>query len=86
MFTAAVGLTPVPTESLKHLLRLLYKGEVALPLTLSELARVGLQGRGSELMAQVRGLDESALKAVLVCTLAERAARESGRPVGILDY
>ena len=86
MFTAAVGLTSVPTESLKQLLRLVYKGEASFPLTLSELARLGLQGRGSELMAQLRDHDEAAIKTILVCVIAERTAREQGRPVGILDY
>jgi hypothetical protein len=86
MFTAAVGLTSVPTESLKQLLRLVYKDEATFPLTLSELARLGFQGRGSELMAQLRDHDAASVKAILICVLAERVAREQGRPVGILDY
>ena len=86
MFTAAVGLTSVPTESLKQLLRLVYKGEASFPLTLSELARLGLQGRGSELMAHLRDLEAASGTALLGCVIAERTAREQGRPVGILDY
>lgn len=83
MIGAATGLTPVPTEALVHLLRLLYKGELAFPLTMPELARVGLQATGPDLLLQLRGLDARGAQAVVVCVLAERKAREEGTPVGV---
>lgn len=83
MIGAATGLTPVPTPSLVHLLRLTYNGELTYPLTMPELSRVGLQSTGPDLLVQLRGLDAKAAQAVIVCVLAERKAREEGIPVGV---
>lgn len=69
------GLVSVATPHLRALLSALHRGELRLPLAIAELARLGLQEPGEELLDQLRGLDERAVRAVLVCVLAERQAR-----------
>ena len=86
MIGAATGLTPVASEALVHLLRLTYQGELTYPLTMPELSRVGLQATAGDLLAQLRGLDAASVKAVVVCVLAERKAREDGRTVGVPQH
>lgn len=68
-----LGLARVSTPHLKTALRALHHGELVTPLTIANLASLGLQEPGEELMDQLRGLDAQAVKAVLVCVLAERA-------------
>ncbi len=72
--TTPLGLTQVPTEDLKTLLHYLHQGEINCPVTPSELARIGLQDRAEAILSTVRGLDASALRAVLVAVIAERLA------------
>lgn len=67
-----VGLTGVPTHLLKRALRAVHRGELGVPLTINGLAAVGLQDVGPPLLQQLRGLDEAAVRAVLVSVLAER--------------
>jgi hypothetical protein len=67
-----MALTGVPTEELKQLLRLVHRGEIAMPITPVSLAFVGLQHRAAELMQSLRGLDDAGTRAVLVAVLAER--------------
>ena len=65
------GLTEIRTEDLKKLLGLLHRGELETPLSVPGLTRVGLQKLVGEIDT-LRGLNESGLRAVLVCVLAER--------------
>ena len=74
--TPGEGLTSFKTEELKMLLRLLHRGQLILPLTAHSVACAGFQYKQQELMANLRGLDESGVRAVLVCVLAERLAQE----------
>lgn len=71
MMLGLLGLTDVPTADLESLLRHVHSGEARCPLVASEIARLGLQHRHEELM-HLRGLDERAVRAVLVAVLAER--------------
>jgi hypothetical protein len=71
------GLTSLSTDHLKRLLQYLHRGELKLPLDAHGIAAAGFQFRHQELMAALRGLDETAVRAVLVCVLAERLAAES---------
>ena len=72
MLHAAAGLTGVSTEALKRALSALHRGEVACPLTIEALTRVGLQHHADVLLGTLRGLDETAVRAVLVAVIAER--------------
>ena len=67
-----LGLTNVSKRHLETALRALHRGELACPLTIAGLTAIGLQEPGEELLDQLRGLDEPAVRAVLVCVLAER--------------
>lgn len=68
------GLVPVQDEALRTLMRGLYRGEITTPLDLPSLTRIGLQYCSSELLHHLRGLDDHAIRAVLVAVLAERKA------------
>jgi len=72
MIGAAAGLTEVRDEDLKRLLREVHRGEARCPLSTGELTRVGLQRSSAELLGVLRGLDATAVKAVLVAVIAER--------------
>ena len=72
MLGAAAGLTEVRTDDLKKLLRLAHRGEPNYPLTAIELARLGLQHCAPPMLATLRGLEEDAVKALLVAVIAER--------------
>lgn len=71
------GLTSLTTEHLKRMLKYLHQGDLELPLTAHSIAASGFQFRHQELMAALRGLDETAVRAVLVCVLAERLKSEN---------
>ncbi len=73
-FQGGVALTQVADDALKQLLRAVHHSDIALPLSLPELTRHGLQHCASPLMAALRGLDAAGVRAVLVAVLAERAA------------
>ena len=79
MFKAGIGLSEVSTADLKTLLRQVHRAEVTTPLNVTELARVGLQHRAIELLAHLRGLDSTAIKAVVIAVIAERTARARGK-------
>ena len=66
------GLKTVSTEELKSLLRYLHRGELDCPVTPGALACLGFQDRSDPLLHTLRGLDESAVRAVIVAVLAER--------------
>jgi hypothetical protein len=72
MMGAGAGLTDVPTKSLKRALAALHRGELRCPLTIEELTRNGLQNVATDLLSQLRHLDEQAVRAVLVAVVAER--------------
>jgi hypothetical protein len=72
MNTAGIGLTRVPVDELKRLLRSLHRGEAPCPLKADVLACVGLQHRSEDLLSVLRGLDAVAVRAVLVSVIAER--------------
>ena len=74
--TLARGLSDVPTESLRHLLRRVHGGVIRTPLDVSELACVGLQAHTNDILDTLRGLDRDAIRAVVVTALAERAAAD----------
>jgi len=72
MFASHLGLTGVPTHLLERMFRNLVRGELSAPITINELACVGLQDVAPELLNTMRGLDDKAVKAVLVAVIAER--------------
>lgn len=67
-----LGLTDVPTRDLRRALLHLHRGELDCPVTIISLTRIGLQHRVELLLPHLRGLDEVAVRAVLVAVLAER--------------
>ena len=71
-----VGLTTLTTDQLKKLLKYLHDGSLETPLDAHRIACVGFQFRHAELMSALRGLDEAAIRAVLVCVIAERLKTE----------
>ncbi len=75
MLGSGRGLTPVATSDLKTALRSLHRGDLDCPVNIERLTRVGLQHAASELLESLRGLEEPAVRAVLVAVLAERAPR-----------
>jgi len=77
---AGKGLTRVSTEQLKRALKSVYRKDVSCPLSIEDLTRVGLQNVASELLRSLRGLDETAVQAILVTVIAERSAIRSSGP------
>lgn len=67
-----VGLTQVPTEQLRTLLRAVYRKETTVPVTPASLAALGLQDWSEHVLGTLRELDHKAVHAVLVAVLAER--------------
>lgn len=74
------GLTSLTTDHLKRLLKYVHEGSLELPLTAHSIAAAGFQFRHHELMSALRGLDEAAIRAVLVCVIAERMKTEGATP------
>ena len=74
------GLTSLTTNHLKRLLKYVHEGSLGLPLTAHSIAAAGFQFRHHELMSALRGLDEAAIRAVLVCVIAERMQTERATP------
>lgn len=75
MLGSGLGLSTLPTKDLEVALRSLHRGDLACPLAIEGLTRVGLQHAASDLLEHLRGLDEPAVRAVLVAVLAERMPR-----------
>lgn len=71
---AGAGLTALSTTDLERLLRALHRGELRCPIGHTELHMAGLSYLVDRVEA-LRGLDERAVRAVLVAVLAERKAR-----------
>lgn len=78
MQLGATGLSTVSSDALKTLLKAVHAGDLACPLTLPELTRFGLQYVAEDLN-HLRGLDATAVKAVVIAVLAERRAAVQGR-------
>lgn len=76
MLETGVGLSRVSSDALRQLLKHVYRTELAVPLTLPELTRFGLQYCASDLMGALRGLDARSIQVLVVCVLAERKAAE----------
>lgn len=68
----ALGLTDVSTADLRTLLRALHREELCCPLTPVGLTAVGLQEVVHALLEHLRGLERSAVHAVVVAVIAER--------------
>lgn len=66
------GLLTVPTERLEQLLRAIHRRETTVPVTPASLTALGLQDWSEALLGQLRGLEERAVRVVLVCVLSER--------------
>lgn len=66
------GLVEVSEDELKRLLRAVHHEEIATPLVAVELACIGLGHRVEVIMEALRGLDSAAIRAIVVCVLAER--------------
>ena len=68
------GLTQVTTEDLERLLRAVHRKELPCPIDRIGLACTGLLRTGDDL-GILLGLNEQAVRALLVCVLAERRQR-----------
>ena len=71
MLNSAQGLKSVRTQDLKAILSLVHNGSLACPITQIGLAENGLLRLGEDL-GHLNGLEERAVRAVLVAVLAER--------------
>ena len=69
------GLTAVPDKVLQELLRQIYRGAIACPLTRRGLGEIGLMHWGDDL-DHLHGIDQTGTIAVLVAVLAERRNRQ----------
>ncbi len=67
-----LGLTGLATAQLRTILRALHREEIAAPLDIVALTRIGMQEQAEAVLRQLRGLDAAGARAVLVCVLAER--------------
>lgn len=72
------GLVQVGDRDLQTLLRHVHRGDLPCPVDLPGLARCGLQHVADDLEI-LRGLDERAVRAVVVAVLAERRAAATRR-------
>jgi hypothetical protein len=70
------ALTEISTDALRTLLSAVHKKVIAVPLSIGELTRIGLQYCATDLMRELRDLDERAVRTVLVAVIAERSAQE----------
>jgi len=70
-----LGLVDVSTRSLETLLKAVHHGRTELPLTPIGLAALGLQEDANAILGHLRGLDATAVRAVLVAVIAERRNR-----------
>jgi hypothetical protein len=65
------GLTAIKSADLKLILKAIYREELSCPISQVGLATVGLLRLGDDIDT-LRGLEESAVRAVIVAVLAER--------------
>jgi hypothetical protein len=80
-----LGLVTVSSDDLRKLLRMVFRKQLACPLTPVGLVAVGLQDSSGPLLAHLRGLDDKAVHAVVVAALAEREASDEQRMRRTLD-
>ncbi len=71
---AGAGLTGLSTTDLERILRALHRGQLECPIGHAELHMAGLSYLVDRIGA-LRGLDERAVRAVVVAVLAERKRR-----------
>jgi hypothetical protein len=71
MNDAGNGLRPLSTDMLKTLLRLVHRGTLPCPFQKSTLMSMGLN-EAADHGTMLCGLEEGAVRAVLVCVIAER--------------
>lgn len=71
-----LGLVAIPTRDLKAMLARLHHGALACPITHQQLVVAGLPHLVDR-VGFLSGLDESAVRAVLVAVIAERRAAEA---------
>jgi hypothetical protein len=76
MTNPLLGLTAIKTSALRKLLTAVHAKDIDLPLDIHGLTRHGLQYCAVELLAHLRGLDERAVRTVLVAVIAERKLHE----------
>ena len=74
MNDAGLGLTALRTDHLEQLLRMVHRKELVCPITRATLMGMGLN-RIAEDGTVLIGLDEKAVRAVLISVLAERKRR-----------
>ena len=74
MNDAGLGLTALSTDHLQKLLRMVHRGELECPFSRSILMSMGFNRVAEEGTALI-GLNEKAVRAVLVSVLAERQKR-----------
>ena len=74
MIDAGRGLKDLSTDTLKTLLRLVHTGKLPCPFQKSTLMSMGLNDAADH-GGVLCSLDERAVRAVLVCVLAERIRR-----------
>ena len=72
MHGAGEGLTALTVEELKRLLHYLHTGDLVCPISIERLTIIGFQSRYTIVSGALRGLETAAVRAVLVCTIAER--------------
>lgn len=73
------GLTLVTTEDLERLLRAVHRKELPCPIDRIGLASTGLLRTGDDI-GILLGLEERAVRALLVCVLAERRRQKFRSP------
>ena len=74
-----MGLKGITTKDLKLLLGMVHRRELLCPITSIGLATTGLLRLGDDL-GHLRGLDSTAVCAVLVAVIAERPAERPPEP------
>ncbi|MGE0323186.1 MAG: hypothetical protein AB7K71_26985 [Polyangiaceae bacterium] len=72
------GLTRVPTSKLERLLKLLHQEQVGVPLSGASLMTAGMSDIADD-VDLLKGLERSAIQAVLVAVIAERRRKVPAR-------
>ncbi|MBZ0121462.1 MAG: hypothetical protein K8H88_30985 [Sandaracinaceae bacterium] len=75
----SLGLTHLATTDLENLLRALHRGQLTCPIGPRELTAAGLAYLQDRVEA-LKGLDQSAVRAVLVAVIAERKNERQRKP------
>ncbi|MEC7752281.1 MAG: hypothetical protein VX405_12340 [Myxococcota bacterium] len=67
-----MGFVGLRLEQLKALLAAVHSGQLPCPLSPDALACQGFQDVSEQILASLRGLEQNAVRAVLVAVIAER--------------